>query len=168
MVITQEKWLLLLTQIIAIIGSKQWTSSLKVSHSNVKCINSQVSLILCNLNLSKPTATQPFVTPNMSLFGGCQIKNKNLLTMRADICRYCAILDMYASCKVSYWTYNVDANMNCYCCTSDPKLLNAHVMSVSNEAFLLFVLINVGARLMSEIIWENRKVSILLDRCKFN
>jgi hypothetical protein len=51
--ITQEKWLLLPTQIIAIIVSKQWKSSLQVSHSNMKRINSLTSwLTLCDLNLS--------------------------------------------------------------------------------------------------------------------
>jgi hypothetical protein len=32
--------------------------------------------------------------------------------------------------------------MNHYCCTTDPKLLNANVLSVSDEAFLLLVFIN--------------------------
>jgi hypothetical protein len=41
--------------------------------------------------------------------------------------------------------------MNHYCCTTDPKLFNANVLLVSDEAFLLLVLINGGARWMSEI-----------------
>jgi hypothetical protein len=49
---TQEKWLLLLTQIIAIIVWKQWNSSLKVRISKLKRINFPTSLTLCNLNLS--------------------------------------------------------------------------------------------------------------------
>jgi hypothetical protein len=48
-------------------------------------------------------------------------------------------------------------NINCYCCTTDPKLF-------SDEAFLLLVLINGGARWMSEIKQENGKVCILPDR----
>ena len=79
--------------------------------------------------------------------------------MRADICHYCAILDMYAPCIVSYRTWNDDANMNRYCCTTDLKLFNAHVLSVSDEAFLLLVLINGGARWMAEIKREFGKVS---------
>jgi hypothetical protein len=94
---------------------------------------------------------QAFVTPNMSLFSGCQMEIENLLTMRANVCRYCAILGMYAPCIVSYQTWNHDANMNHYCRTTDPKLFNANVLSVSDEAFLLLVLINGGARWMSEI-----------------
>ena len=58
---------------------------------------------------------------------------------------------MYAPCIVSYRTWNDDANMNRYCCTTDLKLFNAHVLSVSDEAFLLLVLINGGARWMAEI-----------------
>jgi hypothetical protein len=89
---------------------------------------------------------------------------ENLLTMRANVCHYCAILDMYAPCIVSYRTWNHDANMNHYCCTTDPKLFNANVLSVSDEAFLLLVLINGGARWMSEIKREHGKVCICLDR----
>ena len=111
---------------------------------------------------------QSLVTPNMSLFSGCQSKIENLLTMRANVCHFCAILDMYAPCIVSYQSWNDDANMNCYCCTTDPKLFNSNVLSDSNEAFLLLVLINGGARWMSEIKQENRKVCIRLDRCKGN
>jgi hypothetical protein len=53
--------------------------------------------------------------------------------------------------------------MKHYCCTSDPKLFNANVLSVSDEAFLLLVLINGGARWMSEIKRENGKV-VLTDK----
>ena len=79
--------------------------------------------------------------------------------MRADVCHYCAILDMFAPCIVSYRTWNDDANMNCYCCTTDLKLFNAHMLSVSDEAILLLVLINGGARWMAEIKREFGKVS---------
>ena len=54
--------------------------------------------------------------------------------------------------------------MNHYCCTTDPKLFNANVLSVSDEAFLLLVLINGGARWMSEIKREHGKVCICFDR----
>ncbi len=50
--ITHKKWLLLLTQIIAIIISNQWNSNLKVRNSNLTCINFPMSLTLCNWNLS--------------------------------------------------------------------------------------------------------------------
>jgi len=50
--ITQEKWLLSLTQIIAIIVSKQWNSNSKVRNSHPKRINFPMSLTLCNLNSS--------------------------------------------------------------------------------------------------------------------
>ena len=76
--------------------------------------------------------------------------------MRADVCHDCAILDMYAPCIVLYRTWNDNANMNRYCCTTNLKLFNAHVLSVSDEAFLLLaflllVLINGGACWMAEI-----------------
>ncbi len=49
---THEKWLSLLTQIIAIIVSKQWNSYLKVRNSDPKRVNFPTSLTLCNLNWS--------------------------------------------------------------------------------------------------------------------
>ena len=104
----------------------------------------------------------------MSLFSVCQIKIENLLTMRANVCHYFAILDMYAPCIVSYRTWNDDANMNCYRCTTDPKLFNANVLSVSDKAFLLLVLINGGTRWMSEVKQEIGMEYICLDRCKGN
>jgi hypothetical protein len=64
---------------------------------------------------------------------------------------------MYAPYIVAYQTWNDDANMNCYCCATDPKLFNAYVLSVSDEAFLLLALINGGARWMSEIYTRKRK-----------
>jgi hypothetical protein len=59
-----------------------------------------------------------------------------------------------------------NANMNCYSCTTDLKLFNTHVLSVSNEVFLLLVLISGGARWMSKIMQENGKVCIFLTGAK--
>jgi hypothetical protein len=39
------------------------------------------------------------------------------------VCHYCAILDMYEPCMVSYWTWNDDANMNRYSCTTGQDCL---------------------------------------------
>ena len=88
--------------------------------------------------------------------------------MRANVCHYCVIIDIYAPCIVSYQAWNDDANMNCYCCTTDPKLFYTNVLSDNDDAFLGLVLINWGARWMSEIKRENRKVCILCDQCTFN
>lgn len=100
----------------------------------------------------------------MSLFSGCKSEIEHLLKMRADVCHYCAILDMYASCIVSFRTWNDDTKMNRFCCTTDAKLFNAHVLSVSDEAFLLLVLINSGARWMAEIKRECGKVRAIVKR----
>ena len=121
--ITQEKWLLLPTQIITIIVSRKWNSSLMVSHSNIKCIHCAIWTCPLSEGCPKPAAMQSLVTPNMSLLSGYQIKIENLLTMRANVCHYCAILDMYTPCIVSYQTWNDDLNMNHYCCTTDPNSL---------------------------------------------
>jgi hypothetical protein len=115
-----------------------------------------------------PNQVATIVTPNMSLLSRCRTEIENLLTMRADVCHYCAILDMYAACIVSYRTWNDNANMNHDCCTTDPKLFNAQVLSVSDEAFLLLVLIDGGARWMSEMKQKNGKICIPLDRGKAN
>ncbi len=164
--ITQEKWLLLPTQIITIIVSRKWNSSLMVSHSNIKCIHCAIWTCPLSEGCPKPAAMQSLVTPNMSLLSGYQIKIENLLTMRANVCHYCAILDMYAPCIVSYQTRNDDLNMNHYCCTTDPKLFNANVLLVSDEAFLLLFLINGGVRWMSEIKQEIGKFVFVLTDAK--
>jgi hypothetical protein len=122
----------------------------------------RVSIYLCIEGCPKATPSQPFVTPHMSLYSGCKSEIEHLLRMRADVCHYCAILDMYASCIVSFRTWNDDTKMNRFCCTTDAKLFNAHVLSVSDEAFLLLVLINSGARWMAEIKRESGKVRAIV------
>lgn len=109
----------------------------------------------------KPTTSQPLVTPHLNLFSGCDAEIAHLLEMRADVCHYCAILDMYAPCVVSNRSWNNDANMHRNCCTSDAKLFNNFVLSVSDEAFMLLVLINAGARWMAELKREWAKVRML-------
>jgi hypothetical protein len=61
-------------------------------------------------------------TPHMNLFSGCNDEIQHLLTMRADVCHYCAILDMYAPCIVSYQAWNNDANMSRHCGAADLKV----------------------------------------------
>ena len=94
----------------------------------------------------------------MNLFSGCDDEIQHLLTMRADVCHYCAILDMYAPCIVSYQAWNNDANMSRHCGAADLKSFNQHVLSISDEAFLVLVLINAGARWMAEVKRELGKV----------
>ena len=107
----------------------------------------------------KPSPSHPLVTPHMNLFSGCDAEIKHLLEMRAEFCFYCAILDTYAPCIVSARAWNNDANMTRNCCTTDQKLFNTLVLSVSDEAFLLLVLINAGARWMAELKRKWGKVS---------
>ena len=120
---------------------------------------------------SKPTPSQPFVMPNHNLHSGCEDEHKYMLEMRSNVCHYCAILDMYAPCIVSFRLWNNDANMNKYCCTTDSKLFGKHVLSISDEAFLLLVLLNSAARWMAEIKRDRAMVSksqLHLSRCKSN
>ena len=98
-------------------------------------------------------------TPHTNLFSGCDDEIRHLLTMRADVCHYCAILDMHAPCIVSHQAWNNDANMSRYCCSADLKVFNQNVLSISDEAFLVLVLINAGARWMAEVKRKFGKVS---------
>ena len=48
--------------------------------------------------------------------------------------------------------------MNLYCCTTDQKLWQQHVLSVSDEAFLVLVLLNYSKRWYAEISRDMQKV----------
>jgi hypothetical protein len=66
---------------------------------------------------------------------------------------------MYAPCIVSYQAWNNDANMSRHCGAADLKSFNQNVLSISDEAFLVLVLINAGARWMAEVKRACGKVS---------
>jgi hypothetical protein len=79
--------------------------------------------------------------------------------MRKNICHYAQILDTYAPCIVNNTRWNDDVNMEAHCTTSDRKLWNKKILTISDEAFILLCLINYGKRWFQECIKEKKKVS---------
>jgi hypothetical protein len=67
-----------------------------------------------------------------------------LLAMRANLVNYVNVIDIYAPCIVGTSAWNDETNMRRYCGTSD-DLFHHHVLSKSDEAFWLLVLINYSA-----------------------
>ena len=71
---------------------------------------------------------------------------------------YAQILDEFAPCLVLAKYWNNDMKMNLYCCTTDQKLWQQHVLSVSDEAFLVLVLLNYSRRWFAEKMRDIQKV----------
>ena len=92
-----------------------------------------------------------------SVMNGAQTDIDKLLMMRKNCGFYSEILDMYAPAIVSAKVWNNEANMKAYCGTDDPKEFGKHVLTLSDEAFLLLVLINYSAHWYSEIQKKQRR-----------
>ena len=80
--------------------------------------------------------------------------------MRENICHYANIIDEFAPCIVLSKVWNDDVKMNHYCNTSDKKLWAHQILSNSDEAFLLLVLINYTKRWIAEITRNIKEVSV--------
>ena len=84
------------------------------------------------------------------LMDGSQNALERLLKMRENCAFYCELLDHYAPAVVTTW--NCDENMKAFCTTNDTRAFAKHVLSVSDEAFIILVLVNSSPRWMAEII----------------
>ena len=84
-----------------------------------------------------------------------------LLAMQSNIFNYVHVIDIYAPCVVKSSIWNHDAIMTQYCGENAPNF-HEYVISISDEAFLLLVLINYSATWMAEIEDEYCKVSCLI------
>ena len=69
-----------------------------------------------------------------------------LLQLRNNCGFYCEILDHYAPAVVGSKKWNNDTNMKAFCTTTDIKVFGRHALSVSDEAFIIFVLVNASPR----------------------
>ena len=100
--------------------------------------------------------------PMWQLMDGSPLpQQKELLKMRASNCAfYCAILDYYAPAVVlGNAKWNNDTNMEMFCTTPyGTKAFAKHVLTVSDEAFIILVLINASPRWIAEIIRHTNKV----------
>ena len=100
---------------------------------------------------------------NFKCTGGTDADIEQLLAMRKNIVNYVHVIDTYAPCIVKSSIWNNDATMEQYC-GDNAANFNNYVLSISDEAFLLLVLINYAATWMSEIAEEHRKVCPALQK----
>jgi hypothetical protein len=101
---------------------------------------------------------------NFKCTSGTDADNEQLLAMRKNIVNYVHVIDTYAPCIVKSSIWNNDVTMEQYC-GDNAANFNNYVLSISDEAFLLIVLINYAATWMSEIAEEHRKVCPVLQKC---
>jgi hypothetical protein len=81
------------------------------------------------------------------------------LMLLRDHCRsYCEVLDHYGPAVLGNQTWNDDRNMSVFCDTNDVKAFGKHIMSVSDEAFIVLVLVNSSARWKAEVQRDKLKV----------
>ena len=92
------------------------------------------------------------------MYSGTEWEIEQLLQMRDNLCHYARIIDTYAPCVVGVSRWNNHVNMDAYCATSDRKLWNDKILSISDEAFILVCLINYGKRWYAQDIKAERKV----------
>jgi hypothetical protein len=85
-----------------------------------------------------------------------------LQAMRANLVNYVNLIDTFAPCIVSVNAWNDETNMRRYCGASD-DLFHHHILSKSDEAFLLLVLINCTGYWLSEM--QIKKSTVRLFVC---
>ena len=71
---------------------------------------------------------------------------------------YVQLIDLYAPCVVSRRAWNNESNMAAYC-GANASMFERKVLSISDEAFLIVVLINYAARWHAEYANGIKKVS---------
>ena len=71
---------------------------------------------------------------------------------------YVQLIDAYAPCVVSSRAWNNEANMGAYCGSNANMFERKVSLSISDEAFLLVVLVNYAARWQSEYANDIKKV----------
>jgi hypothetical protein len=97
--------------------------------------------------------------PMYQLMDGSQQALQRMLEMRDNCLFYSEFIDYYAPAVVGSQVWNDDANMRAYCTTDDIRTFGKKVLTVSDEAFILLVMVNAAPRWMAEIIRDERKVS---------
>ena len=93
-----------------------------------------------------------------TLYSGCEEETAYLLEMRKNICHYAQIIDTYAPCIITSARWNDDVNMEANCTTTDRRVWNKKILSISDEAFILLCLINYGKRWFAEVLKAEKKV----------
>ena len=81
-----------------------------------------------------------------------------MLQMRQNQVHYISLIDVFAPCIVSKSVWNDDALMAAYCGDNQHNF-QEHVLTISDEAFLLLVLVNYVACWTAEFQLETKMVS---------
>jgi hypothetical protein len=87
---------------------------------------------------------------NFKVTVGSTADTEYMLMMRQNTVHYVHLIDIFAPCIVSSEAWNNTSRMKNYCGDS-MQLFQNHVLSVSDEAFLLLILINYTATWKAEI-----------------
>ena len=80
--------------------------------------------------------------------------------MRQNQVHYISLIDVFAPCILSSSVWNDDAVMAEYCGNNEQNF-QEHVLTISDETFLLLVLLNYAARWSAEVQLENKMESEL-------
>jgi hypothetical protein len=83
-----------------------------------------------------------------------------MLQMRQNQVHYISLIDVFAPCILSSSVWNDDAVMAEYCGNNEQNF-QEHVLTISDETFLLLVLLNYAARWSAEVQLENKMESEL-------
>jgi hypothetical protein len=95
--------------------------------------------------------------PHFKINKGTNADMEYILDMRSNLVHYVHLIDIYAPCIVGHSQWNDKANMMRYCGNS-ASLFNDFVFSISDEAFVLLVLLNYTETWMFELELEQSKV----------
>lgn len=87
-----------------------------------------------------------------------------LMRMRQNLVHYVHLVRIYAPCIVSSRVWNDKTNM-LRNCTDNEQLFRENVLTISDEAFMLLVLINYSKTWMQEIQDEHHKVCRVRQHC---
>lgn len=87
-----------------------------------------------------------------------------LMRMRQNLVHYVHLVHIYAPCIVSSRLWNDKTNM-LRNCTDNEQLFRENVLTISDEAFMLLVLINYSKTWMQEIQDEHHKVCRVRQHC---
>ncbi len=93
-------------------------------------------------------------------FTGSDADIAYMLQMRQNQAHYISLIDMFAPCIVFSSVWNDDALMAEYC-GNNKQNFQEHVLTISDETFLLLVLLNYAARWSAELQLENKMESEL-------
>ena len=80
-----------------------------------------------------------------------------MLQLRQNQVHYTTLIDVFAPCIVSNSMWNDDALMAKYCGDNQYNF-QEHVLTISDEAFLLLVLVNYAARWTAELQLQTKVV----------